>query len=148
MNRNRKMLSMVICAVFLVAASACSKQSSAPQVMVEIPAGFTGNFRLEMGVKDATPLEKRGDAYVVPVPSNGKVITSTLLTDSQPTFQNSSEGTVWGYSHSLFKTGDGIPIGGKIEFFVGTRKEYEAEQGRKSHSQGVSAPADLIASGI
>jgi len=50
MNRNRKMLSMVICAVFLVAASACSKQRSASPVIVEIPAGFTGNFVLEMGV--------------------------------------------------------------------------------------------------
>ena len=61
MNRNRKMLSMVSCAVFLVAASACSKQSSAPNVIVEIPAGFNGNFLLEMGIKDAPPLEKRGD---------------------------------------------------------------------------------------
>jgi hypothetical protein len=139
---------MVICAVFLVVASACSKQRSAPQVIVEIPAGFTGNFVLEMGVREAPPLEKRGDTFVVPVPRDGKVITSTLLTDSRPTFQNSSEGAVWGYSHSLFKTGDGIPIGGKIEFFVGTRKEYEGEQGRKNHSQGVSAPAESNAPGI
>ena len=73
---------------------------------------------------------------MVTVPKSGKVITSTLLTNSEPTFQNSSEGAVWGYSHSVFTTGDGIPVGGKIEFFVGTRKEYEAEQGKKNHSGG------------
>jgi len=75
---NRKIWLAVICAVLLIAASACSKHVSAPQVIVEIPSGFNGDFRLEMGVKDAPPLEKRGDAYVVPVPRNGKVVTSTL----------------------------------------------------------------------
>jgi hypothetical protein len=55
---------------------------------------------------------------------------------------------VWGYSHSVFTTGDGIPVGGKIEFFVGTRKEYDAEQNRKNHSEGVSTPADSIAAGL
>jgi hypothetical protein len=47
---------------------------------------------------------------------------------------------VWGYSHSVFNTGDGIPIGGKIEFFVGTKQDYEAEQGKKNHSEGFSPP--------
>jgi hypothetical protein len=91
-----------------------------------------------MGVKGAPPLEKQGDTYVVAVPRSGKVITSTLLTNSQPSFRNSSDGAVWGYSHSVFNTGDGIPIGGKIEFFVGTRQDYEAEQGKKNHSEGFS----------
>ncbi|HEX4783374.1 MAG TPA: hypothetical protein VH350_03470 [Candidatus Sulfotelmatobacter sp.] len=142
---NRKILPAIwpamICAVFLFAA-ACSKQDLTPKLIVEIPSGFSGDFLLEMGVKDAPPLDKRGEAYVVPVPRNGKVITSTLLTTSQPTFQNSSGGTVWGYAHSVFKTGDGIPVGGKIEFFVGTRKEYEAEQNKKNHSGGVSMQAE------
>jgi hypothetical protein len=93
---NRKIWPAVICAVLLIAASACSKHGSAPQVIVEIPSGFNGDFLLEMGVKDAPPLEKRGDAYVVRVPRNGKVVTSTLLTNSEPTFRNSSEGAVWG----------------------------------------------------
>ena len=78
------------------------KNRAAPQVIVEIPSCFTGTFLLEMGVRDALPLEKRGEAYVLPVPRNGKVITSTLLTNSRPSFQNSSEGAVWGYSHSVF----------------------------------------------
>lgn len=132
MNRNTWWI--LTCTLLLVAAAACSKKAPAPKVIVEIPAGFTGDFLLEMGVKETPPLEKRGDAYVVTVAKNGKVSTSTLLTKALPTFQNSSDGAVWGYSHSVFTTGDGIPVGGKIEFFVGTRKDYDAEQGKKNHS--------------
>lgn len=139
---NRKIWPAVICAAFLLAAGACTKHEPAPKVIVEIPPGFSGDFLLEMGVKDAPPLDKRGDAYVVSVPRNGKVVTSTLLTNSQPTFHNSSEGAVWGYSQFLFKTGDGIPVGGKIEFFVGSRKEYEAEQNKKNHSGGIALPQE------
>jgi hypothetical protein len=135
-------------AAFLIAAGACSKHPAAAQVIVEIPSGFTGDFLLEMGVKEAPPLEKRGDAYVVSVPRNGKVTTSTLLTNSQPTFRNSTEGAVWGYSHSVLTTGDGIPVGGKIEFFVGTKKEYEAEQGKKNHSGGFSSLAESTILGL
>lgn len=145
---NLKLWSTVICATFLIVASACSNNRSAPRVIVQIPSGFTGNFILEMGVKDAPPLEKRGEAYVLPVPRNGKVVTSTLLTDSKPSFNNSSEGTVWGYSHSVFTTGDGIPVGAKIEFFVGTQKDFEAEQGRKKHSGGLMAPNESMMSGM
>ena len=145
---NRKIWSTAFCAIFLFAAVACTRHNSAAQVIVEIPSGFSGNFLLEMGVRDAPPLAKRGDAYVVPVPRNGKFITSTLLTNSEPTFRNSSEGAVWGYSHSVSKTGDGIPIGGKIEFFVGTKKEYEAEQGRKNHSEGISTPVESSMPGM
>jgi hypothetical protein len=143
-----KFWSTVICGVLLMVAGACSKHNSVPQVIVEIPSGFSGNFVLEMGVEDAPPLEKLGDAYRVPVPRNGKAVTSTLLTNPEATFRNASEGSVWGYSHSVFTTGDGIPVGGKIEFFVGTRKEYDAEQNRKNHSEGVSRPADSIATGL
>ncbi len=143
---NRKIFPAIwpamICALFLLAATACSKQNSAPQIIVEIPSGFTGDFLLEMGVKDAPPLEKRGEAFLVSVPRSGKVSTSTLLTNAHATFHNSSEGAVWGYSHSLFKTGDGIPVGGKIEFFVGTRKDYDAEQNKKNHSGGIALPAE------
>jgi hypothetical protein len=135
----------IVIFILLVFVGACSKNSSAPRVIVEIPPGFSGNFVLEMGVAGAPPLAQRGDAYVVSVPKDGKVITSTLLTKSQPTFQNASEGAVWGYSHSVSNTGDGIPVGGRIEFFVGTRKEYEAEQGKKNHTGALSSPAELAA---
>jgi hypothetical protein len=133
---NRKPCSVLICIVVLMVVTGCSKKGPASKVVVEVPSGFTGDFLLEMGVKEAPPLEKRGDAFVVTVPRDGKLVTSTLLTNPEPTFQNSSDGGIWGYSHLIFTTGDGIPTGGKIEFFVGTRKEYEAEQGRKNHSEG------------
>ncbi len=126
---------ILFCAVLLGAAGACSRKTPAPKVIVEIPSGFSGNFLLEMGVKEAPPLERRGDAYVVTVSKSGKASTSTTLTQAQPTFQNSSDGAIWGYSHAVFTTGDGIPVGGKIEFFVGTRKEYDAEESRKNHSR-------------
>ena len=129
--------STALCAALLsiLIASACSKKSSTPRLVVEIPAGYSGNVSLEMGVKDAAALSKHGDAYVVTVPKSGKIATSTLLTRAAPTFKNSSDGAVWGYSHSVFNTGDGIPIGGKIEFFVGTKKEYDAEESKKNHSR-------------
>lgn len=132
---NRRAWSAAVCAIALIITGACSKKSSVPRLVVEIPAGYSGNVSLEMGVKDAAPLPEQGGAYVVTVPKSGKITTSTLLTGATPTFKNSSDGAVWGYSHSVFNTGDGIPIGGKIEFFVGTRKEYDAEESKKNHSR-------------
>jgi hypothetical protein len=143
-----KIWSAVICAGFLLAASGCSKRSSGPALVVEIPSGFSGDFLLEMGIKDAPALDKQGNAYVVTVPKSGKVTTSTLLTNARPTFRNSSDGGVWGYSHSVFTTGDGIPTGGKIEFFVGTRKEYDAEESKKNHSGGAAIPLESITAGL
>ena len=138
----RKTWGLVLGTVFLSIACACSRKS-APVIMVEIPAEFTGNFMLEMGVKGAPPLEKQGDAYVVAVPKSGKVVTSTLLTNATPVFKNATDGAVWGYAQSVFTTGDGIATGGKIEFFVGTRKEYDAEQSKKNHSGGASIPLEI-----
>ncbi len=144
MNRkqNPKAWCVVLGAVFLSIACACSRKT-APAIVVEIPAGFTGDFLLEMGIKGAPPLEKHGDSYFVVVPKSGKVETSTLLTNSTPVFKNASDGAVWGYAHSVFTTGDGIATGGKIEFFVGTRKEYDAEQGKKNHSSEFANPLEL-----
>ncbi len=51
-------------------------------------------------------------------------------------FKNASQGKRWGYSQRMFTTGDGISVGGKIEFFVGTQKEFEAEQNKKNTSGG------------
>jgi hypothetical protein len=128
---------VVFCAgLLLIAASACSKHPSEPEIVVEIPAGFNGNFSLEMGVKDAPPLIQQGNSYTLTVPKNGKLATSTLLPNAHAVFRNASDGTVWGYSYSSFTTGDGIPVGGKIEFFVGTKKDYDAEENKKNHSRG------------
>ena len=92
-----------------------------------------------MGIKEAAPLDKSGGGFILTVPKSGKASTSTLVTNPRITFKNASSGAVWGYSRSIFTTGDGIPVSGKIEFFVGSREEYEAEQGKKNHSRGFSA---------
>jgi hypothetical protein len=145
---NRKAWLIFICAALLCIASGCSKSKPAPIVVVEVPAGFAGDVLVEMGVKDAPPLPLRGGAYTVIVPRDGKIFTSTLLTQARPTFKNSGEGAVWGYSHSVFTTGDGIPTGGKIEFFVGTRKDYEAEQGKRNHSSGCFTVPESAMTGV
>jgi hypothetical protein len=129
---NRKVWTTVIFALFLIAASACLKHGSASQLIVEIPFGLNGNFLLERGVKETARLVMQGDADVVTVPRNGKMTTSQL------TFRNSSEGAVGSYSQFV----------SKIEFFGGTRKEFEAEQARKKHSGGILIPAESIAAGI
>lgn len=135
--------SLVGVALLLILSGACSKRAE-PDLIVEIPAGFSGNFSLDMGIKDAPTLVREGNAYLLTVSKSGKLSTSTLLTHSQPQFRNFSGGAVWGYSHSVFATGDGIPVGGKIEFFVGTRKDFEAEEGKKNHSSGIHSDEDVI----
>jgi hypothetical protein len=125
----------------LMVTGACSSHSNG-NLVVQIPAGFGGNFLLEMGVKDAPALARQGHAYLVTVPKGGHAVTSTLLTNPQPIFQNSSGGAVWGYSQSISRTGDGIPIGGRIEFFVGTRKDYEAEENKRNHSRSGNPQED------
>jgi hypothetical protein len=122
---------------------ACTKKNSQPQVVVEIPAGFSGNFQLEMGVRNAPPLPMQNNSYLIAVPRAGKLTTSTLLEIPKVTFKNDSEGSVWGYSHSVFTTGDGISVGGTIEFFVGTKTQYDAEQNRKNHSGALSTPLEF-----
>jgi hypothetical protein len=140
MNRRLAAIFGGMVALMLVA---CSRHDPAPQLVVEIPAGFSGNFVLEMGVRGAAPLAQRGDTYLITVPRDGRVTTSTFLNHPQVVFKNKSDGKVWGYSQTSFSTGDGISVGGKIEFFVGTQKDYEAEQGRKNHSGGFSTAGDF-----
>jgi hypothetical protein len=129
-----KFISVWIFAVFLWTTVACTRKPSAAQLTVEIPAGFNGNFVLDMGVREAPPLPTDGGRYVLAVPSNGKMQTSTLLENPKVTFKNGSDGQIWGYSQRLFATGDGISVGGKIEFFVGTQKDFDAEQNKKNKS--------------
>lgn len=132
-------------AVALTITVACTKRPGLDQVIVEIPAGFSGNFVLDMGVPAAAPLQKQGSAYVLEVSPNGKAQTSTLLKNAQLVFKHSNNGQVWGLSQRLFTTGDGISVGGKIEFFVGTQKEFEAEQQKKNKSGGVFRGEALFA---
>ena len=130
----RKLGLSVVCTALLMIAVECSRTPAASQVVVEIPSGFSGDFLLEMGIKDAPALAKEGETFTVTVPKSGKVSTSTLLLNPKVTFKNGSDGGVWGYSHAVFTTGDGIPVGGKIEFFVGSRQDYDAAEQKKHHS--------------
>jgi hypothetical protein len=142
---------LTICAASLaiaamIAGAGCTRHSAA-ELIVQIPAGFSGNFSLEMGVKDAPALARRGDSYVVAVPKNGRMATSTLVKHPRVKFDNASDGAVWGFSDSVANTGDGIAVGERIGFFVGTRKEYEAEESKKNHSRGVSMSPEANAAG-
>jgi hypothetical protein len=128
--------------VFLLISLACTKRPSNPQLQVEVPAGFTGNFVLDMGVRGASSLDKDGDAYVVTVPQTGKVETSTFLEKPVVTFKNGSDGRIWGFSQSVMTTGDGISVGGRIEFFVGTRQQFEAEQNKKKSGRFSTIDSD------
>jgi hypothetical protein len=121
----------------IITSVGCARKNPAPELIVQIPAGFSGNFSLEMGVKSAPALTRQGDAYLLSVSKSGNAATSTLLQSPRVTFQNASDGAVWGLSESAITTGDGISVGTRIAFFVGTKKEYEAEEGKKNHSRGV-----------
>lgn len=142
-----KVSSFCCCALLLALAVACSRRNSAPQLSVEIPAGFSGNFVLNMGVREARALSREGDVYLLTVPASGSLATSTVLEKPKVTFRNASQGSIWGFSQSAFTTGDGISVGGKIEFFVGTQKDFEAEQNKKNHS-GKFPGQELLASGV
>jgi len=124
--------------------AACSRRVSGSQLVVDVPSGFSGNFVLNMGVREAAPLKCEGKTCYVTVPSDGKVETSTFLVSPKITYQNRSDGRIWGFSQSVFTTGDGISVGGKIEFFVGTQKDFDAEQKKKNQSGTFSAPGALV----
>ena len=57
-------------------------------------AGFSGNFSLEMGVKDAPELARQDDTYIVSVPKSGRALTATLIEHPHVTFKNASDGAV------------------------------------------------------
>ena len=138
-------VAFIAAGIFLLASAVgCSKKTASEQVIIQIPSGFNGDFMLEMGVKDAPALDKVGNQYFIEVPRSGKLTTSTLITRPQVSFKNAGDGSVWGFSQNVFSTGDGIPVGGKIEFFVGTKKDFDAEEQRKNHSGGFE-PTELWA---
>ena len=145
----RKVIFASVFAALLMIEVACSQRTSpSQQLIVEVPAGFTGNFVLEMGVKTAPALQMQGDTYVVVVPSNGRLETVTVLEHPKVDFKNATDGSIWGYSDSVFTTGDGISVGGKIEFFVGTRKDFDAQEQKKNHSGRFSSLNDSTMPGI
>jgi hypothetical protein len=140
-------IALILLLAGIAVAVGCSR-NSAPRLVVEIPAGFSGNFVMEMGNKTAAPLQQDGNVYTVTVPRSGKLSTSTVLVKPKVEFRNATDGSIWGLSQSAFTTGDGISVGGKIEFFVGTRKEYEAEENKKNHSGTSLGPVDYPTTGV
>lgn len=138
---------LILLSAGILTATGCSTNNSSPHLVVEIPAGFSGNFVMEMGNRSSAPLQQNGDLYTVTVPRSGKLSTSTILVKPKVEFRNATDGSIWGLSQSAFTTGDGISVGGKIEFFVGTRKEYEAEENKKNHSGTSSAAVDYVTMG-
>jgi hypothetical protein len=127
---------LLLCLAF---AASCTQKTSSDEVLIQIPTAFSGEVRIEMGVVGAPPLKGAGGSYVVSLPADGHVETSTVLGGLRPRFQDVDAGRIWGYSPSIWKTGDGIPVGGNIEFFVGTKEQYETQEAKKHKSQFAEA---------
>ncbi len=140
----RKLGFLLLPVLIIIIAASCKPKPSGETLIIEIPPGFSGNFMLEMGVKGAPELPKDSTAYTLALPKSGRVVTSTLLMNPQVSFRNLSDGAVWGYSHSLVSTGDGISVGGKIEFFVGTKQDFDAQENKKNHSGSFASSSELM----
>jgi hypothetical protein len=131
-NPNKLSCSLVLACLLLLTA-ACSKGAQ-DQIVINVPANFSGQIRIEMGVSNAPALQRNGRNYEITVPPDGKFVTSTILVGVQSKISNVDGGHVWGYSPSVSKTGDGLPVGGTIEFFVGTKEQYESAEAKKHRS--------------
>jgi hypothetical protein len=114
----------------------CTGRTKIVELVIELPEGFSGEVSIRTGVPHAPRLKAEGQAYVVAVPSDGHIETSTIPEEGISTrFRNSGTGRIWGYDASLQKTGDGIPVSGSIEFFVGTKEQYEMQEAHKHKSE-------------
>jgi hypothetical protein len=135
MNRLRFLkVGLLLSVVVLLAC--CNQRRKVVELVIELPAGFGGEVSIRTGVPHAAPLKTDGQAYVVSVPSDGHIETSTIPEEGIPTrFRNAGTGRIWGYDASLQKTGDGIPVSGSIEFFVGTKEQYEIQEAHKRKSE-------------
>ncbi len=110
----------------------CNKQSSGAAVEIRVPSGFTGQIEVQFGTDGALALAREGNTYIIQVPENGKIVTSTVL-DTEPHYKISG-GQVWGYMCSIYKTGDGLAVGGRIQMFIGTKEQYETFEANKRKS--------------
>jgi hypothetical protein len=124
----------VAIAALIMATLGCSRQPQ-EQILISLPPDFRGQVHIEMGVPGAPALTRQGRNYEIQVPPDGKVVTSTVITAGTPQFRNAQIGHVWGYTPKLSKTGDDFPVGGTIEFFVGTREQYESAEAKKHKSK-------------
>jgi hypothetical protein len=112
----------------------CSKNDP-DEIVIDVPENFSGQVHIEMGVAGAPALKRDAKIYRIAIPPDGKAITSTMIAGAKPKFGNLGAGQVWGYTPSISKTGDGIPVGATIEFFVGTKEQYESAEAKKHKSR-------------
>lgn len=122
--------STILAVCFVIA---CSRTAHA-ELVIEVPANYNGPVTVQMGVSGAPALRREGDALVISVPSTGRLSTSTTLPEVTPEFKNVDRDRIWGYENSVLRTGDGIPVVGSIDFFVGTKEQYQVELTKKHKS--------------
>jgi hypothetical protein len=125
----------------LVGLIAACNHATKNEVVITLPQGFTGQVHIAMGVPAAAPLERTGNSYRITVPPDGKIETSTIVIGPVPRFEDVQQGHIWGYNPAIFHTGDHLPVGGNIDFFVGTREQYESAEAQK-HKSGLPPRAD------
>lgn len=117
------------------------------QLVIDVSSGYSGPVEVRLGISGAPALPKRDGAYLVTVPADGRVSTSTSISEVQPVFKDLPGDRVWGYNCLILRSGDGIPVGGSIEFFVGTNEQYQIEVSRKHKSHVIDFHAgELLAS--
>lgn len=139
---NWRTVVIAIAAVAVCAGLACSRKAHAA-LLIEVPNGYSGPVDVQLGVAGAPALQKEEGEYVIPVPVDGHVTTSTTLSDATPEFKNVDHDRVWGYESLILKAGDGIPVGGSIEFFIGTKEQYQIAL-TKRHKSSIMDLQDRI----
>jgi hypothetical protein len=112
------------------------------QIVVQVPADFSGQVHIEMGVPGAPGLPREGRNYRVSIPPDGKVATSTIVGDAAAIFENVPTRNVWGYSRMMIRTQDRLPVGGNIDFFIGTKEQFESAEAKK-HKSGLPERGSL-----
>jgi hypothetical protein len=140
MARLTVMFSLILVLFFF----ACTHDRQGDELVVVAPPGFSGQVHVELGVAGSPPLEREHGAYLVRIAGDGRASTSTILSAS-PKFNGAGLSQIWGYAFSMDRTGDGLPVGGRLEFFVGTKEQYETYEAKKHKSQQIPArPADCL----
>jgi hypothetical protein len=124
--------------------SACTHDLRGDELLPVASPGFSGQVQVQLGVAGSPPLEREKGAYLVRIPGDGKMSTSTILSGS-PKLSTAGPSQIWGYAFSIYQTGDGLPVGGRLDFFVGTKEQYETYEAKKHKSQQIPArPTDCL----
>jgi hypothetical protein len=119
--------------LLVLLSAGCSKPAQ-NKIVFEVPPHFNGQVLVQMGIPGAPEMEHQGNIYRIKIPPDGKATTSTVIVGALPEFANTGAGQVWGFNPSVAKTGDGITVGATVEFFVGTKEQYESAEAKKHKS--------------